>query len=218
MPIPELLAMEKEATGLYLSGHPLDSYSSFIRSRNLANIGDISAKRYPDGKRVSVAGVLGETKVKQLKNNNMIAYTSAEDVSGQIDITMFSTAYSKYREHLSAGNIVIIHGKVSDREDREAEIICEAIEPIPISARNTGKKNVKQGLYLRISSINSPEFSAVKETLARYKGNESVYIVCLDTGKKLEAPESLRIRGDSALFATLRGIIGEDNVKYVEKE
>ncbi len=217
MPLPELLAMEKEATGLYLSGHPLDAYAGFIKSRGLTRIGDIDAKGYHDGKRVSVAGVLSDLKVKQLKNNNIIAYTSVEDVSGQIDITLFSSAYSKYREHLTAGSIVIIHGKVSDREDRDTELVCDGVEPIPISARNKPTKNIKSGLYLRIKSIDSPELGLIKQTLKRYNGSERVFIVCADSGKRLEAPEGLRITADNALFAALRGIIGDENVRFVSE-
>lgn len=216
MPTFELLAMEKEASGLYLSGHPMDAYAGFVSQGGYVKIGDIAAKRYPDGKRVSVAGIMGSLRVKQLKNNNVLAYTTVEDKSGQIDVTAFSAAYSQYRELLSAGNIVVIHGRVSDREDRDTELVLERVEAVPASAQNI-KKSIRAGLYIKIPSVNSQEFEGIKQTLARFSGDEPVYIVCTDSGKRLEAPQSLRVRECDELLNALSEIIGTENIKFVAK-
>ena len=216
MPTFELLAMEKEASGLYLSGHPMDAYAGFVSQGGYVKIGDIAAKRYPDGKRVSVAGIMGSLRVKQLKNNNVLAYTTVEDKSGQIDVTAFSAAYSQYRELLSAGSIVVIHGRVSDREDRDTELVLERVEAVPASAQNI-KKSIRAGLYIKIPSVNSQEFEGIKQTLARFSGDEPVYIVCTDSGKRLEAPQSLRVRECDELLNALSEIIGIENIKFVAK-
>lgn len=214
MPRAELLAMEKEATGLYLTGHPMDVYSVFVSRGKYAAIGDINSQKYSDGQRVSVAGILGALRIKQLKNNNILAYTTVEDVTGLIDVTAFSVVYSKYRELLSAGNAVIIRGKVSEREDRDAELIPESIELIPENAANM-KRQIRAGLYLKIPSVNSHEFERIKAELKKFSGNTSVYIVCADNGKRLEAPKNLCVTVSDALIAALSGIIGDENVKFV---
>ncbi len=214
MPRAELLAMEKEATGLYLTGHPMDVYSVFVSRGKYAAIGDINSQKYSDGQRVSVAGILGALRIKQLKNNNILAYTTIEDVTGLIDVTAFSGVYSKYRELLSAGKAVIIRGKVSEREDRDAELIPESIELIPENAANM-KRQIRAGLYLKIPSVNSPEFERIKAALKKFSGNTSVYIVCADNGKRLEAPKNLCVTVSDALIAALSGIIGDENVKLV---
>ena len=214
MPREELLLMEKEATGLYLTGHPMDVYDTFVSRGRYAKIGDINAQKYPDGARVSVVGILGALKVRQLKNNSVLAYTSVEDVTGIVDITAFSGVYSKYRELLTAGNVVIIHGKISEREDRDAEIIPESIELVPAGAANM-KKQIRAGLYIKIPSVNSPEFEKIKGVLKNFSGNTPVYIVCADNGKRLEAKDGLRVTACDELTEALAGIIGDGNVKLV---
>ena len=216
MPQNELFAMEKEATGLYLSGHPMKQYENYVKSAGFAPISDVVDKKFSDGSRVRIAGVLEETKTKQLKNNNVLAFTVIEDTTGKVPVTLFQTAYARYRSVLAAGNAVIVHGKVSEREDRDTEIICESVEPIPESAAKVPPKKIKSGLYIKVKSINSEEFGKVKDILKAHSGSTSVYIVCEDTGKKLEAPEHLRVSVSDELLTALYSVTGEDRTKFIK--
>ena len=218
MPRSELLAMEKEATGLYLTGHPMNEYKGFARHARFTPIRDIMTKRVGDGKRVSVVGILGDVKVKQLKNKSILTYTSIEDTEGNVDVTVFSTVYSRYRAQLTAGNIVILNGKVSEHEERPVELICESIEATPETAKNMPiVKNVKAGLYVRVESRSSSQFDAVCDILSRYSGNMPVTIVCNDTSKRLIAPDRLRVAPTDALLDELITLIGKENVKLIAK-
>lgn len=216
MPQNELFAMEKEATGLYLSGHPMNQYLNFVKNAGFTPIRDIADKKFPDGSRVRIAGVLEETKTKQLKNNNVLAFTAIEDTTGKVPVTVFQTAYARYRGVFTVGNAVIMHGKISEREDRDTEIICESVELIPDSASKVPPKKIKPGLYIKVKSINSEEFNRVKDVLKAHPGSNSVYIVCEDTGKKLEASEGLRVSADEKLLTALYSITGEDRTKFIK--
>lgn len=214
MPRQELLSMEKAATGMYLSGHPMNSYRTFARNARFVPIGDINAKKIVDGRRISVVGVLGETKLKQLKNKNTIAYTTLEDTTGTIDVIVFSATLAGYRQIMTEGNIVIINGKVSEREDRDPELVCESIELVPESAQSNEQVVT---LYLRIPSLNSPLFSSVCDILSSHKGESDVIIVCEDTSKRIKAPDRLKITPSQQLIERLNGVLGENNVKLVAK-
>ncbi|MBQ6884949.1 MAG: DNA polymerase III subunit alpha [Clostridia bacterium] len=214
MPRAELLSMEKAATGMYLSGHPMNSYRSFVRNSRFIPIADINSKKIPDGRRISVVGVLGEIKLKQLKNKNTIAYTTVEDISGTVDIIVFSAILASYRSIMTAGSVVIINGKVSEREDREPEIVCESVEIVPESAQNAEQIET---LYLKISSINSQQFNEVCEILAKYKGESDVIIYCEDTKKRIMVPERLKIQPSKALTDDLSRVLSAENVKLVLK-
>ena len=214
MPKAELLAMEKSATGMYLSGHPMNNYRSFARNPRFNPIIDINSKKVADGRRVSVVGILGDIKQKQLKNKNLIAYTTLEDTSGNIDVIVFSTVLAGYRQLLNAGNIVIINGRVSEREDRDPELVCESVELVPESAQST-QENVT--LYLKIKSVNSIQFNEVCDVLSKHGGDSSVIIVCEDTGKRIMAPDRLKVEPSRQLTQALSGILGENNVKLVIK-
>ena len=221
-PMPEMdddtkLSLEKEATGLYLSGHPLDKYSSVLSRMGLTKTSDILSGKLGDGRRVTVAGIMGPLKVKQLKNNNILASAQIEDMYSAVSVTVFSKAYELYRSILTSGKPIILSGKISEREDRDTEIICEKAEFLPETARNTPKKsNIKPGLYLKIPSLQSEEFQTVKEILGEYSGNYPVTVVCLDTGRKLLAPNTLNVRKNTELITKLEKLLGGKNVKFVE--
>ncbi len=214
MPRQELLAMEKAATGMYLSGHPMNSYRKFSRNARFTPLFDINAKKVADGKRISVIGVIGEIKLKQLKNKNTIAYTTIEDTTGCVDIVAFSSALAAYRQIMTAGNVVIINGRISEREDRDAELVCESVELVPENAQNN---ELCETLYLKIPSINSAEFNKVCEVLSKHKGDSNVIILCEDTNKRIMAPERLKIEPTDKLVDALSKILGTNNVKLVAK-
>ncbi len=214
MPRAELLAFEKTATGMYLSGHPMNSYRRFAKSPRFTSIIDITNKKVPDGRRVSVVGILGDIKLKQLKNKSTIAYTTLEDTSDTIDVIIFSGTLTSYRSVMTAGSVVVMNGKVSDREDKAIELICESVEPVPENAQNDDKTAT---LYLKIPSINSPEFNKACDILSRHHGDSNVIIVCADTAKRIMAPDRLKIEPSEQLAAELIKILGENNVKIVLK-
>ncbi len=209
------LSLEKEATGIYLSGHPMKKYSAFLKNSGITNIGDIISGKFSDGKRVSVAGVISNFKVRQLKNGNTLGSLIIEDISASLPVTVFAKPYAEYKSLLSGNAPVILSGRISEREDRDTEVICERVELIPENAANYTNK-INSGLYLKISGINDPIFERVKEILKKHKGSQRVYIYCLDTKRKLEAPETLRVEENEELFLELSAILGENNVKLVK--
>ncbi len=217
MPRSEILALEKQATGLYLSGHPVSDYEAFANSRAFVPIIDIVSKKHRDGKRVQVLGILDDFTVKQLKNGTVMAYSAVEDTRASVPITVFSTAYAAYRGLLAAGNIVIIRGKVSEREDRDTELIVESVEAVPENATvvSVNKQAVRSGIYIKVDSMGSPQFEAVCRALETHHGDKPVIIVCTDTGKRLSAPERLQGDGSQALISAIQSVVGPQNIKYI---
>ena len=211
------LSLEKEATGLYLSGHPMSKYSALYKKRSITEIVKVISGDNFDGRRITVAGVISQLKSRQLKNGNILASAVIEDITASMPITIFSKAFIEYKAILSSSQPVILSGKVSAREEKETEIICEKVELIPESLiKNDSVKKYKSGLYIKVSSINGKDFANIKEILAKYKGDLAVYIICLDTNKKLEAPHYLRINPTSDLMGELSLFLGEDNIKLIK--
>ncbi|MBE6727933.1 MAG: DNA polymerase III subunit alpha [Ruminococcaceae bacterium] len=215
MPYAQLLAFEKEATGLYLSGHPMDEYVSLYRNSGITKCIDINTKKLLDGRRVVVAGVLSAVNVRQLKNKNIMVSTSVSDISGEVGVIIFADAYSRFRPLLFDGNIVLITGKISEREETESEIICEKIEEIT-NVPTSNPKKIQPGLYIRVPSISSDEFEKVKGCLKKYHGSTGVTLISLDTNKRFSAPDSLKCNPCDELLLDLGLILGEENVKFVK--
>lgn len=216
MPEELKLAFEKEACGLYLSGNPLDKYKPYLNKIGVASAAQINLKKYRDGSRVKLGGLVENLKVRQLKNNSLMASAVLEDTSGTVTLTVFSAALAQFKPQLSSGKPVIITGRISEREDRDPEIVVESAEEIPESAKNISVPKYKKGLYLKLRSLSGDEFSRVQKLLAEYHGTVPVIVYCTDTGKKLEAPERLKITPSERLLDELCAVIGKENVKFIE--
>ncbi len=216
MPKEQLLAFEKESTGMYLSGHPLADYEGFIKNGGYTDIKSLNDKKVHDGARVRVCGILDLVKVKQIKNKSVIVYAVLEDTTGRIDLTVFAAAYSLCRDFLKDGNIVAVSGKVSEREDRDTELILEKCEPVPAGAAGiTPKKTVKPGVYVRVPSSGSAQFKKVCEIINNNKGNTPVTVVCADTGKRFSPSGGAGVKVGKTLYDALCAAADSKNVKII---
>ena len=210
MPKEELLNFEKQATGMYLSGHPIMAYTPYSKRIGCISVIDIISGKVKDGARIHVLGILSPLNVKQLKNNTVIGSAFIEDVTGSLPVTFFSACYEMYRQYLSEGKILEVFGRISEREDRNTEIICESVRPVESGVVSDVKDDV---LKIRVSSIKGPDFLAVQKVLERFGGNTKVVVFCRDTGKRLLAPERLFVNNDEKLITELKKLLGDTNVK-----
>ncbi len=216
MPRELLLAMEKEATGLYLSGHPMESYMNYASAIKAPSARKLQSGDIADGAKVSVVMMLNSVKTRSIKNDGIMVNIVGEDTTGTLGITAFNRTVTQNRHLLNEGNILLITGRVQEREDRPYELLADRFETIPNSAISSPPvKKVKTGLYIRVPSLSSTEMDKTKELLARFKGDIPVFVV-EGSGKKLLAPESLWIRRDEGLISALEEILSEENVKLVE--
>ena len=115
---------------------------------------------------------------------------------------------------MTPGSVVIINGKISEREDRDPELLCESVETVPETVQNEEKTTT---LYLKIPSISSPEFNKVCDILAKHNGESNVIIVCADTNKRIMAPDRLKVEPSNVLDDELCAVLGAQNVKIVTK-
>lgn len=244
-PLNELLAMEKDTTGLYLSGHPLDEYSSLAEEINAVNIRDIlgdeeNPASQNDGKYVNVLAVILSKSVKTVKSGDTMAFINIEDRTGSIETILFPKVYLDSSRLLEVGQTVAISGRISSRDDEAPKLVCERIVPpdnahsllrsqnrrtptstvsvpaeTPQPATPQEKKISRPGLYLKLPSMSSPEFRRVQSLLSVLSGTTPVYMVFEDTGKKLLAPQSLFAELSPTLIAELKRQLGAKNVVIV---
>lgn len=226
-PQEELLKMEKEITGLYLSGHPLKEFSKLIMGGNYAKIVDIISipkeenPKYKDGDRVKILAIISDVKLKTSKNNNTFAYVNIEDMYGAMEMMVFSSVLEKSSFLLMAGNIVEIHARISVREDEETKLICEEIVSAPSlsetkidAEKNKPVKN--PGLYIRVKNENCFEYERALLLLSIFEGNTPVYIFLEDEKKLILAPRKLWISKNDVLIRELKNKIGDRNVAVKE--
>ena len=128
----ELLSMEKEMLGIYISGHPLDKLRKQIENMSTINtLKMIQIKEQNDlsldGKPVKYIGIINSIKKKYTKRNTLMAFMTVEDLYGSTEIIVFDSCYSKSQHILLEENIVLIEGRLSIREDDDVKIVANNI-------------------------------------------------------------------------------------------
>ncbi len=148
----ELLMMEKEMLGLYISGHPLDKFRDIAEKRSNITSQDVVEyvenadndnfeSKVRDEMEVSICGIISNKKTKITKNNETMAFFKIEDLYGTINAIVFPKTYSRLQNSIKEDIPVVIKGRLSLREDEEPKIICNSIEEINL---------VPSKLYLKI--------------------------------------------------------------------
>ena len=218
-PASELLSMEKEITGMYLSGHPMAAYAQAAARLNAAKIGEIAEAhgeydRYHDGTNVTLLCIINSVRLKTTKNNSTMAFVQIEDLYGGIEMLVFPKVLAEFGHLLKEGSVVQLKGRVSAREEEEPKIICEQVLPPP--GGETEKKSRRPGLYLRMPSASSREKERAVLLLEIFEGPTPVYFYYTDQKKYLKAPASLWVDNNPVLLKELRYQLGEKNVIVID--
>ncbi len=217
------LRYEKEYTGIYISGHPLTRYDKVASALKTDSIGSIlyetsadnenMATKYRDNTRVNVLAIVTSVKKKTTKNNDTMAFVTVEDTTSGIELIVFSKLYRDFAPLLQAGNVLLITGRLSLREDEECKLVCENIVTAPTTVQPAPqpKKPENKGLYLRVSNQDCDEYKRVQYVLDVFDGVTPVYYYFTDT-KKLVKHHSRLCDVNDSMLRELKRIIGEDNV------
>ena len=227
VPIPKLpelkkadmMAMEKETTGIYITGHPMDDYRQYLRNTHVVPIGQLMGEecRYQDDQIVSVAGIVQEIKMKTTRNNSMMAYVTVEDDTASIEMLAFSNVLSQYGGYLKENAPVVITGRFSLREDKDPQIVINRARPItdfseaPENVRTPEPQPVRQlegTLYLKLESENDPRYGKVRAIVNMFPGDSTVKVFFADTRKMRGARAAL----DGRMLQELENVLGKENV------
>ena len=217
-PYDILLQMEKEVSGLYLSGHPLDHYRPVIEKVSTCRISELvgeNAHAY-DEQNVTLVCTVVRTKTINTKAGGMMAFITVEDLSGSMEVLAFPKVLLAASEAVHDNAVVVIKGRVSYKEDEPSKLIADSIvdveryEPDKIK---TDIKSTKNGLWLKLSSMRSESFEETKNLLQIFEGNFPVYMYFEDTKKRMLAPKSLWCTQSDLLVSELERVLGAGNVK-----
>ena len=131
-PMRALLNMEKETTGVYISGHPLDEVKSLLNERftTVTDIERIQEEHVVEEQRVSMAGILVQVKARVTKKGSMMGVITLEDMTGQIEGVVFPKVYEKTQFMLETDAMVVIEGRVSFNEDEEVKLFVEDVKQL----------------------------------------------------------------------------------------
>lgn len=225
--IPELsrqerMSMEKETTGLYLSGHPMDEYREAVKRAKALPIGEILEDfaefggngAYHDEQRVTIAGVVQSLRMKTTKNQSMMAYVVLEDATGSIEMLAFSNTLNQYGNYLQENQVIVVQGKLSVRDEKEPQLMLNAVQPLAnfeggVPAPRREAPVIHGGkLYLKIPSEQDSAYRKVKAILGMFPGPSPAVLYLADTAMR---------RGTTCMIAEemleeLRRLLGQASV------
>jgi DNA polymerase-3 subunit alpha len=224
----ELLRMEKEVTGLYLSGHPMDAYRGAAKRTGAAAIGAIladfkqdagaepRAAVYHDNQVVTLAGIITAAKTKTTRNDSLMAYITLEDDSGSMELLAFSRVLEQSGPYVKAGTPVAAKGRISVREDKPPQLLCDELRPlanlpgVQTQEEAPAETPAPQGakLYLKLPSQGSPLFDKIGKILMMFPGDTPVVLYCADTKRRL----GTRCGPQEILLHELRELLGAESV------
>ena len=222
--VPELdpqtrMAMEREVTGLYLSGHPMDEYRTQLRSNQVVSIGEILSSfeneegTYTDEQIVSIAGIVQQSKIKTTRNNSLMAYVTLEDDTGAMELLVFSSVLQQHGEQLQEGSAVVVNGRISVRDEKAPQLVANRVWPIDrFTDRSYQGMTVipteGKRLYLKLPGEQSRQYRRVAPVLNMFPGKTPTVLYFEDT--RLRRQTHCVIMED--LLQELREILGSENV------
>ncbi len=215
LPDDEKLIREKDVVGFYVSGHPMVGYKRIASKLGCVEIFDlIDSDGYEDNAKVAVLGIITSVKKKVTRSNSEMAFVTVEDTTGNIESLLFPKTVSDSRKLLTVGNIVLLRGRLSLREDKEPSIVCESITPCPqdIPEQEKARSKVKHGLFLRLDSEGTCAQQRVCNLLGIFEGNTPVYFYYND--KKKYSPQMFSVDVNEPLIGELKRILGSENVVF----
>ena len=233
IPLSTKLSQEKEATGLYFSGHPLDSFREHADSIEHIEIVALSHE-LAEGERklINIVGIVSSVTVKITRNGDKMAFFTLGDRYGEVECIAFARTYSQISHMISEDAALCVSGSVQAREDEDIKIIVSSIKPLakngeyrPSESRTAQDSSVRQGerrtsfggaakapskLYLRVESLECDAFMRAKNLVEIFEGGVSV--IFYDTSTKQYHPSGLSFDATDYTVKQLEDLLGKENV------
>ena len=227
----ELMRQEKEVTGLYLSGHPMAAYRDVARRAGAVHIAAINEDfaqeggptSFRDEQRITVAGIVTAYRTKATRSGSLMAYATVEDDTASIELLCFSRTLEKYGRLLGEGSAVLIQGKLSVRDEKPPQILCDEVRsltghqsggpgPEPSVPERQGRPGVQvlegKVLWLRVPSKSHPALAHINRVISMFPGQTPARLVFTDTGKRMGTTCLL----GKSLVEELVEALGKENV------
>ncbi len=215
----QILSMEKEIAGIYLSGHPLSEYESLLDDNTTTNCSEIfeshedisdesEESKLKDGDNVVVGGIIIKKQRKITKNDKTMAFLTLEDLYGSIEVIVFPKIYSKYQQYIEEDSIVLVYGYLNMAEEETPKVICNKI--VPLSEMRTKSK-----LYLQLDSLE--HYKSLKNDIFRYienaRGKSELVVYCKKEKSKVIIPDNYGINIDNKnIINEFITLLGKENV------
>lgn len=202
-PPEEILALEKEITGFYVTGHPLDRYRSKISA--LTPIEAIVNRQIADGQTVKIGGMIVNAKRINTKNGDMMCFAVIEDFTGQIEVVVFPRIFAQTSRLLAPDLPIVVTGRVNAGEEA-AKVIANEIASLDAAGPEIRVK-------ISADQETAQVFTALKQVFKQFSGDIPVYLTLTHSRRVIKTERHFWMNGSSAGLAAIEDILGKNAVK-----
>jgi DNA polymerase-3 subunit alpha len=202
------LAGEKEALGLYMSGHPLDRFTDELKTFGARRVADLTASEAD----IWVGGIVSGLRPLKTRKGDRMAVFMLDDVAGGVEVVVFPETFSKFGALVESDAMLLVRGKL-ERDDESARIVATELMPIASLKEKTTREVV---IHLGQGSQARTTFEALAELLARHRGDRRVSLELDVTGPppmRVRADVAQRVRPSDKLVAEVEQICGTGTVE-----
>ena len=217
----DLLQMEKEMLGIYLTGHPLNDVKERIMEltdMDTRRLYDPDDDEVRDGMQVTLAGIISAKKNLVTKKGLNMAFLTVEDLYDTLEVVVFPKSYEKYRDCLEVDNIVLLRGKLDKKEEDSPKLLADEIRlfsDIPDSEKKPESAAKPALLKIAIPASYSEEdgLAAFRGLAKAHLGDMPVAVLVLSTGHKYKLGYDLWVKPDEAFLSEAKQLFGEDCIR-----
>jgi len=212
----ELLALEKETLGTYLSSHPLAEVRGALRARVDCSLAQLGSK--PDGAWVTVGGIVVECKKIRTKSGSQMMFATLDDIEGQVEMLVFKADESENATVIAPDAIVLVRGRLDHKDRGETKLVVQEAQRFEPDgdeiARGNKGATVPSGPFkveVDPSQLNSGLVDELKAVLEHHKGDADVHLVMQtsDGPRSLRLGNDYRVRPSSGLLAEIDHVLGQ---------
>jgi DNA polymerase III subunit alpha len=185
-PEAQQLAFEKEALGLYMSGHPLERFSEELKAFGAKRLAELAGSEADTW----VGGIVSGLRPLKTKKGDRMCVFMLDDIAGSLEVVVFPETFGKHGSLVEADAMLLVRGKF-EKDDESARIVATELLPIAALKERTTREVV---IHLSGRATGRPTFEALAELLTRHRGDRRVFLE-LDV-KSQEKP--LRVRSEVA--------------------
>jgi DNA polymerase III subunit alpha len=200
----ELLRMEKETLGLYVSEHPLERVRAELRRKTDCTLSEIERRR--DGEVVTVGGIVSGLKQVTTKRGEPMVFAMLDDPTGSAEVVVFNSTYAAARDDLEQDRILVVKGRVDHKQAGETKLVA-------MEVRTFEAASARREIRLRIDARHAPAgLIAELASVVRDFPGETLVVLDLETSsgeRTLALGPDYRVKPDSDFFAEVRALLGE---------
>ena len=226
IPIPEVeeyssmekMLMEKETTGLYLTGHPMDGYRDAVRRLGASSLGSVvgdfasegGPTRFADNQYITVAGVVASAKTRTTKSNTLMCSFVLEDDTGSMELMAFQKALDTGGSYIQENAALIVKGRISVRDEKDPQLMVDSVRPLSDASApgESAPPQPEQKLWVKLQSREDPLMRRISLILTMFPGEGQMIIWCEKEKKRIGA----RCLIHESLIAELKELLGDENV------